>query len=414
MSILFRRLQSYGLSIPYNTTEQQSIDFIRHCVETQILLNIEYSVFCTQLTHNVENDPEAIEEALMMAEVLETLHRRYVPMPRFLERLRRDQALYRKLLNKSILPANQTQNITKAMTVGQTIRELTPTANMSRQLLVRTRRLLIFITPFIHDLGGYSAWLKRMDTFASPSLAYAAWIFFVPRALTNVYFTARHLIPGDWMTDEEKALGWRTRLRAQWAIRQFELVNDFASLTGNLLNCFLFFGALSPIGLYVTTSLIVYDVLLTFFRAHQEQKQLQTLEADYLQHLKCTDLTFNERQHMESYLVHFRNHMAYEEKRRLIPKIMMSTLLLAFSLTLPFMALSPIIPLLGAVIALLTTIICNIAINWVLRQKPTDNPAIIVNKKSTLTTQGFFKVKPNQPIAYPQPNLALTGLDSAA
>lgn len=382
-----------------HTLDHQPLTFIRQCVANHDQLSLEYSVHCTQLAHDftrlpIANLTESLEEALVMAEVLEQVYQQYLDVPREAQRFRRDQALYRELLSKKRVPLPGNEPLkTPPLLVGQTIRDITPQANISRLFLTRTRRMMLFIAPLINDLGDYQNWLDQIDTVARPILNYAAWLFFIPRTFTNLYLTAQHVIPGDWMKDAEKALGWQTRLRAQMAIRQFELANDLASLTCNLLNCFLLLGVLSPIGLCVSTALLAYDTGLALCRYAKEIGRLKTLETSYSQMLQKKELPLKERQQIESYLAHFRERRAYEEKRLLVPVVMMSTLLFAFALTLPFMTFCPIIPLVGAAIALLATIASYCVNKWIETQKPVDNLSAVVPKNPCVATQGFFKPK---------------------
>lgn len=413
MPAILRRLGTYGINLPssfvtgdddgpkawaFREHISQNVETFKKIVYDHQVLSVEYSAHCAlareliqtegQDEHNKTKIIRQLEAALILAELLEHIHQYYLMVPREVSRLRNEQTVYRDHLakygytfgNTHIEPFKVTQSASK------TIREQTLPVNLVRHMVARTRRLLVLITPTVNDSNHYSGVIGSMDHIVVPALSYAAWLFFVPRAFVNIWLTGKHVIPGSWMSDHEKALGWKIRFKSQMERRWFELGNDIAALVVNLLNCFLFVGAMTPIGLYVTAASLAYDVGLACLRAYIEISRLKKLEDSYKEMLahgmlnsagERIPLTAEEVEETNGYIRHLHERISYEQKRLYMQVMIAATLLIAFALTFPLFAFNPIIPIVGAAIAVLTTIAWYQSIKWVVRQKPADKvPAI--------------------------------------
>ena len=256
----------------------------------------------------------------------------------------------------------------------------------------------MLITPALNDSRQYSSITGSMDHILLPALSYAAWLFFLPRALVNLSLTYKHVVPGSWMGPRERALGWQTRFKTQMERRWFELGNDIAALVVNLLNCFLFVGALSPLGLYVVGMSLTFDVALASLRAYIEISRLKKLEEKY-RGMLVGDLSDDERVETERYIAHLNQRITYEQKRLYIQIMIAAALLIAFAMTFPIFA-NPIVPIIGAVLAVLTTIAWYSSLKWIIHQKPADKvPALPktttedasgVKVEDVPVTTGFF------------------------
>ncbi len=409
MAAILRRLQSCGIEFPAPCDDgtktwvfsqkigEKSIHFFRYIVKNHQVISAEYSVHCAQLAHDLLRKSsheliEQIETALMMAELLEHIYRYYLIIPREVARIRREQNVYRQLLAAQAYQFihNADEHHVKS-SPSKTIRDLTATINLPRNFIGRLRRLLVTIAPVASDFARYRSFVNVMDSFAGPLLSYAGWICFTPRALTNLFLTCKHVVPGAWMGKQEKALGWQTRLRAQMERRWFELGNDLAWMTLGILSCFVLTGALAPIGFYGSAFLLAYDVGLASVRTHLELSRLKKLEAEYSQMLAEKVMSPDERRQMADYLIHLQRRIQYEKKRHSIQVINTCILLLAFSMAFPVFAFNPIIALVGATLAVLVTIACYIATQWVEKQKPIDKVAPLENKPPSVVPLSFFK-----------------------
>jgi hypothetical protein len=405
MTAFFRRLQPEGIEIPLNHRgtwtfsedlrksgahfstrfKKNRIDFFRYFAKNHQLLQLEYSVHCTQLAQDLlyqqdEADRQKliqqIEAALLMAELLDYLYTHYLNISHEVSRLRKEQEVYRDLLTRANVgyqfPSQVSKPSKQDSLVNKVIRELTLPTNLVRLFITRTRRLMVIMIPIISDYTRYTNLIREVDQIANPFLSYAAWVFFIPRLCTNLYYTAKHVIPGFWMTSqEERELGAWTRFRAQMERRWFELFNDAAAVTVNILTCFLLIGGLTPIGIYLTLGLLTYDVVLASVRAYMEMNRLRAIEKDYQAMLEDESIPEEERVDISKYLGQLQNRIAFEQKRLYTQVAITVVLVLAFSLTIPLFAFTPMIPIIGAAIAVLTTMAFYVAIKCLEKKRPT-------------------------------------------
>ncbi len=408
MVAILQRLQSRGIYFPVPCDEgsqawvfkqkisQKGIKFFQYLVGNHQALNIEYSVHCAQLAHDLVRKntielTQQIEAALMMAELLETIYSDYLIVPREVIRLRQEQAVYRSMLeHQKYTFASAEHNDVVDTHLTKNIRERTAPINWSRLLTGRIRRFLILTTPVISD-AGYTSWITGADVYVSPVLNHASWLVFIPRLSTNLFLTAKHVFSGSWMGEKEKALGWQIRLKAQLQRRWFEIANDLAAMTVNIINCFILIGALSPFGLYATTALLIFDVLNACLRVYIEIGRLKTLEQQHQNILMAGDLSIEDREHTKEFLSHLRQRIYYEEKRLYIQVALITTVFLTFALTFPLFAVIPIIPMIGALLAIIATIGYFTATQRVDHEKPADKVTPAVAKKAILASYGFFK-----------------------
>ena len=386
--MILRRLESYGVSFqaPYRTEKtwqfasllkERTNDF-QFLVKNHLLLTAEYSIHCTQLAYDLLHKDQSeltqqLEEALILAELLEHIYCYYLNVPREGVKYRGEQSVYRGMLvRQGYLFKSKDLAEDPISSPSKSIRELTATINLPRNFITRLRRLMVSISPLTHELGSYRQYVGAIDEVSRPLFAYASWSFFAPRAVTNLILTGKHLIPGPWMSHEEDSLDLKTRFRAQMERRWFELGNDIAWMVLGVLNCFVLTGALAPIGFYGSALLLAYDVVLASLRVYIEVGRLYALEEQYQKMLDDPKLSDKEKDQARGYLDHLQKLINYEKNRLYIQVINTVVLLLAFTLAFPVFAFNPIIPLVGAIVAVLMTIACYQAGKWVDKQKPLD------------------------------------------
>ena len=363
----------------FQNLPREDLDFFRYFVKNHALINLEYSVHRTQLANDLKGEHKVslipqFEAALIMAEILEAVYEDYLVVPREVFRLRKEQDVYRQWLEQlgpqrsyhycfprdiSVSPIAQSSN--------KMIRDQTLIANLYRHMVGRTRRFALILAPAIFNSEFFKPWFDSFDYYALPMLSYASWLFFVPRAAVNLGLTAKHLIPGPWMSETEKSLGAGTRFRAQMERRWLELGNDLAALAVNLTNCFVLIGALTPWSLYLTTVSLAYDVVLASVRSYIEISRLKTLEKTYL-HMQAQGGTAQ----ISGYLSHLQTRIYFEQLRLYSSVVINLNLLLGILLTLPVFGFPPLIPIIGAALAVLTTIAWFASISYLDKQKPSD------------------------------------------
>lgn len=422
MSVILQRLQSDGFNLPeaceelktWAFTEQlrkKDIDFFRKLVCHHTLLRFEYSVLCTQLAHDFMRlqDPSQltrqIKTALILAETLEIVYRDYLNVPREIERLRREQTIYRNLLmaqGYQFKPQVDEENLSQELGISKRVHEVSAPLNWARLYSIRVRRLLITSSLLTQELSPYRQWVGLMDEWVRPALAYFNWIFFTPRLLVNLTMMAKHTIPGWWMSKEEYDLGWQTRFMLQWKRRWFLLGNDSAWLTAGLLNCFVLIGTLAPFSIYLAVALQVFDIAMAATQAYVEISRLRKLQAYYAQMLNREGISAEEQDEIRNYQVHLEKRINHERTRLYLSVTNTVVLLVAISLALPVFAFNPLIPVIGAALAVLTTIVIHNASQQLQRQRPSDDVSCLKiepQKESNLVRHSLFKPGLSSPIS---------------
>lgn len=379
--------------------------FYRYLVSNHWQFCLEYNVHCTQLAHDlmrkdvkISNVSQQLEAALVMAELLEQVYRDYLIIPREVINCRREQEIYRQLLALDGYQFPDQDKYLKVKTSSssptKTLRDLTVSSNWPRLLLLRTRRLLISITPLIKGFDAYGHWIGLMEITTNLVIPYLAWIFFLPRLLTNLFLLGKHVIPGPWMKEQEHGIGWELRLKAQMERRWFEIGNDAAWFSGGLINCFVLIGVLAPSALFVNLALQVYDVMLAAIRFHVEISTMHRLEKEYKQIISNTPITDPAYAKANDYLIYLKERIHYEKKRLCISIINNCVLVLSLSLALGILSFTPFIPLVGAILAVMMTIACYVAVKCIDQQKPKPMEAIkkfAHDNKTAIEKHGFFK-----------------------
>lgn len=367
-------------------------------VKNHALLSLEYSVHRSQLAADLQAKNKVslipqIEAALIMAEILECVYEKFLIVPREVARLRSEQLVYRQwlqILGPQGTPPQEYQfsrdlgTLSVAQTTNKTIREQTLPANLYRHMVGRTRRFVMIMAPVIFGPEAFKPWLTQCDYYMLPVLNYASWIFFFPRTAVNLVLMSKHIIPGGWMSDTEKSLSIGTRFRAQMERRWLELGNDLAAVAVNMTNCFVLVGALTPWALYLTTVSLAYDVLLAGIRSYIEISRLKDIERTYEQMLAKDN-----SEQISGYLAHLRVRIQFEELRLYSSVWINLSLLVAMVLTLPVYGFPPLMPVIGAALAVMTTIAWFASIGWVNQSKPSDKvPAPLSSPPLVTETPG--------------------------
>lgn len=412
---------------PLNWTFDASIkklgpDFYRQIIPLHPVLNLEYSVLCHQIRHNL-SFPDKISHdqiinqltaALMLAELLEHLHNYYLIVPREVVRLRRQQQVYRNVLVEIAgYSFSSTRSITDTVPVGlslsQQIRENTAFANWYRLLLTRSKRLLNFLDLVGTGSDAFRHFVTLMDQYTNPFFAYVSWCFFIPRLLTNLFLIAKHTIPGFWMNEEEKSLGWLVRLHAQIQRRWFELANDIVWITVGLLNCFVLTGVLAPVAAYLTLAAFAFDMVSAGLRAYIELQRLYKLEKEYAL-MYQTAATAENKDAIQDYQAYLSQRINFEILRLSLSVAATSAVFLAMCLAAPALAFNPIIPLIGAFLLMVIWIASFALTRSLENYRPNDT----IEKPSNVVKLGFFAKKPKELSPVPCQQEPVIGVGSCA
>lgn len=387
MGIRLQRLLSCDVELPPHCYDgnktwilkpdiiQKDPHFFSKLVENHNLLSVEYSVYCAQLVRDLHSGKTQAElnrqliRVLIMAQLLEHIYRYYLNVHRELATLHREQNIYRALLG---LPDQQSEDDTPAGGYIKTVREITIATNWFRLLALRLRRLFITVSPLLDKYEHYGRVINIIDKYALPALLHISWLFFAPRLVSNLFLLMKHLIPGSWMSEQEKSLSWSVRFRGQIQRRWFEFGNDGPWVAFGIVNCFVLTGALAmPVGIYVGFAMQVYDAALAIIRAYVELGRLSKLKERYNK-LSNEPSSFAEKKQLASFLENLEKRMAYEKKRLYVQVINTTAIALAGSLALSLFAFNPMLAVIGAALSVLTTFTIYIAVKWIEGQKPED------------------------------------------
>lgn len=373
--------------------EKKDVNYFKELVKAHQSLNLEYSIFCTHLLYKysvadkaVFKDKELTRQtniASVMAALLSHLYSHYLDVPREVERLDNEQAIFQTLLKStSVLSALEKQKNTTCrlfcyLPSSQKIRTNTAIYNLPRLFLARVRFFLITLIPLISSWQNYQKSIRFIDRFTRPVFSYLAWAFYAPRLVDNTLVLLKHIIPGPWQKETEKSLDWRTRASAHFDRRWFELGNDLAWLGVGLCNCFLLIGNLSPIAVYLNLAFLIFDVAMVCLRSYIELDRIRQLKTFY----------------GEEFTQAFAKHQQFAIKKLLLNVFNTSGILSGATLCALAMT-NPFISLLGASLLVAVTLLGFIGGKYLDKQKPLDKISFPHNpKKNTPNAakgHGFF------------------------
>lgn len=363
LQIIFPELFDNSQSSPYWTFDAKvkSLDaiFYRRVLPLHPILNVEYSILCHQLREQLHSEPidiklllERLTTALAFCELLEHLHDKYLIVPREVLRLRKQKARLKELITLTglatfaFLPDQQSEDIKGNHTISFQIRDLTLRTNWYRVLLARAKRTINVMNTVVTHSASFNQFVNLLDQYTNPVLAHLGWLFHLPRLLVNICLILKHTIPINlWMSDEEKALTWITRLHAQLQRRWFEMGNDLVWTVVGVLNCFFL---LNPVALTLTVAGFAFDLVNASLRAYIELKRLSELRQYYVDLYKKRPSTA-----IEEHLKYIDKRIYFEHLRFGIHVSSNLLILAAMAVALPVLGLNPVTILASAVFLLL-------------------------------------------------------------
>jgi len=299
-------------------------------------------------------------EAQELAEVLVEKYKNYVNAPPRLSKSLLDKhlALYKvwldspvdgKKIPKKEQPTLNWQQWLNAQWLG-IIGEITTDKMVPRRLyFLRERRLLLLLVPIINNFNNYSSWVLWADSYLAPCLGVWAVVFFLPRLWFNLATLYTCLFDYANMKPEEKKLDFLTRLNVQWNRLWPNITNDIPWTISGVLFFWVFIGSMQPLGIYLSVAMQFYDMVLGGIRVYFELNRLNNLTQEYknLQHAPGNE-----------YLQQLDECIRIEKKSLYITLVNVTALFIAICLALPAaLAIHPLLPLVGSVIAILATVI---------------------------------------------------------
>ena len=365
-------------------------------------LRMEYSVLCSLVVADIQRLMTGdqvtkaqlrllIKRTIKLGERLEIAYGKYLSVPREAHRMHQDINVFRYFLGKG----SKGQSIDEDEE-SQAVRSWIAALNWLRLSVIRGKRVMDTVAPMLDGMPDYDNFISTMDGIADPIISYLSWLFFLPRLLTNLFILGKHLIPGWWMSDEEKQLAAMHRVQLSFGRRWFEIGNDVVWVLICALNCFFLLGPLAPVGVYLAFAGYVYDIGLAGLRAYQEISRLSETRAVYqAQYDATTDL--DERAMLQRVLDQLDRRLLIEEIRVYIGVVNTTMICAAFSLTIPAVALGPIGPLVAAAVIFSVTLATFLALKLIELQKPAENLSAQKTDKGGPISFGFFAPPPPPP-----------------
>ena len=224
---------------------------------------------------------------------------------------------------------------------------------------LRGRRLSVFIGNLLVAVN-YSkqygeAWRNAHNWLESQGVLFlfanVGWLFFLPRLLRNLcvlfYHVLSDLFYDSKLSPIEAAMDRTTRFRIHWMRCWDEVINDSYWLANGLAFRFLFYGVVSSTTIQINLLTQVADLLNAGIRATLLIRRLSTLETDLITHQMPLSLHGS-----------LRERINFEQQFLLYTVFHFVVLLAAMLMTLPSAAaISPLLPVIGAVCAVLMTIV---------------------------------------------------------
>lgn len=230
-------------------------------------------------------------------------------------------------------------------------RNFTEFFNKYRLFLARSwvliRRLVVFL-----QNSYYNSLLLLANPLASMIILYVAIGFFIPRMITTIASLCKHVIPGSWMSEEEKELGFLLRLNAQWMRLWPNASNDAVWITNGLLQLLYLVGPLLPFVIFLSVATCAYDFAMASLRFALSSYRFYQLTNEYHK-IAPNDL------YMKDYLDnHLSNRIKQEKYFLYLGLLNFFVLMVGMGLALPWIILfNPALPLVGAVMAVTITVV---------------------------------------------------------
>lgn len=413
-------------------TSKNVLDYIELVRHLSILMT-EYSLLCNQLHDDfAKNDLSEstksqtishLKSALIFNELLDHIHLYYLYVPREVVRLREQKRQYRILLDRMNPPKidqretnldyNEVEVIDKGLSLSQQIRERTAHANLYRNLLNRTNRFLNLSTQVVISGSQLSALSSFFQHYVSPTLIHVNWVFHIPRLITNTALIVKHMLPGCWMSAEEKSLPWTLRLSTQINRRWFEMGNDLIWTAVALLNGFALIGAALPIMPILSTTALFFDVINAALRSYVEINRLNILKKQYVDKLE-TEKDRYKIDLIKQHLSFIDKRIDFEKKRAALSVGNLTIVLIAACVALPCLALNPPLLLAASALTIALWFVVLYLSGRLEAQRPSEviKPSPQIIKQLGLNDAGFF-APPKTPSIQPLAN-SVSATPSAA
>lgn len=343
---------------------QQPASFYETLIKEHFTFGIEYAAHRAQLkklfkqNSSLDEKITHIQALLVMAECQEVLFRDYLTVPREAARFRQDAYVYRVWLKSHgyVFPdrrplSEEEQAAYEGSGWSRYIRDSIAFSNPWRLLFLRTRRFLLCMIPLLHAQPLYGIWMRYLDLYLVQLAMLQAWVFFIPRLVTNSALLLKHVCFPDEL---EKSLSVQCRLWGQLDRRWAELINDILWCGNGLLAYFVLTGAWSYLAIYFSVALQASDLFFSSLRTMIELGRLEGRIAEYEALIADPQTSLEMKSELEHYLLELNQQVAFLRHTRFWDFVNFSILFLGICTFLPVIT-NPFIPAIGSALMVVMT-----------------------------------------------------------
>jgi hypothetical protein len=315
-----------------------------------------HRVQCTQLNTLYQQAPQTdaennarlklIRETLWMATLLEELHLR-LNEKRAAEPFRVEQLKLRKLLHEpetNVKSPHEANDISDHLELFH--RWFTYNFDSTRLFAGHVRRICAGVINAPLVFGYDYVWANAFAEAMGPILSLASLWVYLPRTLSNIFIIAERF----YDNNHEIGLEHRKTAHCELNDRLFNLVNDSPSVIAAVLATFILSGPSLAFVVYITVLVKAAEVIFSSTRAYFESTRFdaQRDEFNALKTQTPADADTN------AYLDHLDRCITNEKGRFIATAIMHGLLLFCLAaFTPPLLALSPWVPIVAALSAML-------------------------------------------------------------
>lgn len=387
---------------------KKDTNFFRPLLGECYALNIEYEALCIRLAQNIreqediERNVDDIISALLLTELLDLVAEdfNYVFQSNALLDHNK-QTLRAWLMTQGIVFLQEPKKTDEQNnSLKKRIREETQTWNIVRLLSQRGRRFMLVFGSYFSNIELVYGGIEWIDFYLNPFVRHITWFFFLPRLMTNLYEGIKHTIPGSWMSERERALSFLDRFSLKLTQYGFEIGNDAGWVTVGLINGFILTGALLPFALYVSIGLQTLDVFLLSIKAYTRLKPLQKVLAHYQDLLDDPELSKADKENISNHICYLQKRIDSERKKLCLAILNSAIILASFLFAVPAFAIHPVVPLIGALIAVVSTLIFYAIDIKMMKDKPSLKMPELKEKtiSPSASSLGLFAVKSERPV----------------
>src|SRR3990167_826835 len=222
-----------------------------------------------------------------------------------------------------------------------------------RLFVLRANRILNYL---VMVLGSYYTYVEGFRAFQSagwsPFLSFLSWVYFLPR----MYYIFCRVLGAFFANGKSlyaQSIGWFARLKLVLLEFWPTIFNDLMWCGNGILTCFFLAGIAVPfIGIYLVIATQVCDFLINLFNSRLDKNSSDRFENCF----KAANLD-DKSGECDSTLELLRYRFEFERNRAFYTMINFTGLMVCAAFFMPaFLSISPIIPLVASIIAVLITL----------------------------------------------------------